>query len=95
MIRTGGERGARVYFSFPPTPGSNFRRNRQQIEGLYVIMQREIPAALLNAPDDHCYPDDYFADTVNHLQPNGEKIRSRKLVEELTKTIAAARRGVD
>lgn len=95
MIRTGGERGARVYFSFPPTPGSNFRRNRQQIEGLYVIMQREIPAALLNAPDDHCYPDDYFADTVNHLQPNGEKIRSRKLVEVLKKTIAAARRGVD
>jgi hypothetical protein len=89
MIEDGTKRGARVYYSFPPTPESNFNLNRRQIAGLFDIMKKNIPGALINSPVDHCYPDGYFADTVNHLQAGSEQIRSRKLAEALKIRIQA------
>jgi len=93
MIEEGKKRGFRVLFSYPPIPESSYNLNRQQIGELERILKKDLPLALINAPADHCYPDGLFADTVNHLQAGGEKIRSRKLAEELKSRIMADKRG--
>lgn len=83
MMEEGRKRGVRVFVSFPPIPESHFNLNRRQVAALFDIMKRNMPGALINTPADHCYPDGYFADTVNHLNGAGEKVRSRKLAEAL------------
>jgi hypothetical protein len=87
MIEDGKTRGVRVFFSFPPIPESIFNLNRRQLAGLFDIMKKNMPVALINSPADQCYPDGDFADTVCHLISKSEQIRSRKLAEALKNQI--------
>ncbi len=95
IINDAEGRGARVFFSFAPFPESCFTLNRRQIGDLHAIMKKYMAASLINSPADHLYPEEYFADTVNHLQSAGEEMRSRKLVEALRAYVGTGRQDAE
>ena len=75
-----------VYITFPPFPTKEYHLNQQHIDSLYSIM-RDIKLPLLTRPEDTVYPTSHFADTVYHLNEEGEKHRSQKLLDHLLKII--------
>ncbi len=76
-------RGIRVIFAFPPFPEPDYRLNREQISDLEILLRDEFGLETLNSPRDVVYPESCFADTVNHLTPPCEVLRSDSLTRRL------------
>ncbi len=76
-------RGIHVYFAFPPFPAPDYRLNHVQISDLEILLREEFGLEMLNSPRDAVYPESCFADTVNHLTPPCEVLRSNALARRL------------
>jgi hypothetical protein len=77
---------ARVVIAYPPFPEDEYRINSKQLAMLAAIY-REMGLAIIGNPEDTVFPGDLFADTVYHLTPRGESIRSGKLFSQLCEAI--------
>lgn len=72
-----------VVFMFPPFPKDEFTLNQSYISALSRLINEKFNISTLNSPSDTAFPKSYFADTVNHLQKEGEQIRTRHMISQL------------
>jgi hypothetical protein len=87
-------KGIRVFFAFPPFPEPDYRINRDHISALEIILRDDLGLGLLNSPREAVYPESCFADTVNHLTPACEELRSAALTKRLAVRLKEAGGGV-
>jgi hypothetical protein len=78
---------ARVFFYFSHFPEERYRANEKYINAYYDLMTTSFKGTLLNKPLDFKYPEDYFADTIYHLNEKGENIRSREIIKMLKRAL--------
>jgi len=70
-----------VYFIYPNYPKSEYLRNNTVINKLAIDLSRNLNIDILNNPSDFVFEDSLFFDTVYHLNKNGRKKRTQKLIE--------------
>lgn len=75
----------KVFFVFPNYPASFFELNKEVIKKLESDINQYLQSEILNTPQDFVFPDDYFYDTVFHLNGKGRQIRTQKLIELIKK----------
>lgn len=80
--------GICVYFLYPNYPISEFNKNKNSIELLHNSFIRSLEIEVIGSPLDFVYPDSLFLDTVYHLDRNGRKLRTRKIIELLQNSAA-------
>jgi hypothetical protein len=81
------ERKARVFFYFSHFPAEQYRTNEKYINAYYDLMKASFRGTLLNRPPDFKYPEEYFADTIYHLNDKGETIRTAELIKMLKRAL--------
>ncbi|OHD63736.1 MAG: hypothetical protein A2176_14460 [Spirochaetes bacterium RBG_13_51_14] len=80
-------RNVKVVFYFSHFPRAYYKLNERYIDAYYDLMKKKLKCIVLNKPSDFVYPEDYFAETVYHLNQKGEKIRSAQLSTMLKKIL--------
>ena len=78
---------AKIVFYFSHFPEEQYKTNEKYINAYYDMMKKLLKFPMLNKPSDFMYPEDYFADTIYHLNEKGEKIRSAELIRMLKKVL--------
>lgn len=78
---------ARVFFYFSHVPENTYRDNKQYIEAYYELMKRNFKGTIINRPVDFIYPEEYFADTIYHLNEKGESIRTPEMIKMIRKAL--------
>jgi hypothetical protein len=77
--------GVRTYFLFPAYPEEEYRRQQEGMERYEARLRKELDCRILGAPEDFLYPYDFFTNTVNHLNSEGKRIRTEKVITLLQK----------
>ena len=77
------EKKVNVFLSFPPYPKEEYEKNKKQIKGLYRGIVSSLKIPLLNRPDECTLPSQFFTDNVFHIDPAGEAIRTRNIIQGL------------
>lgn len=80
-------RKARVFFYFSHFPEEQYRANEKYINAYYELMSKYFKGTLLNRPLEFKYPEKYFADTIYHLNDEGENIRTPELIKMLKRAL--------
>ena len=75
-----------VLITFPPFPAGDYRINRIPVTRLSDRF-RKMGLETTGRPEDTVFPETLFADTVYHLTPQGEAVRTRLLIEQLCKAL--------
>lgn len=84
-------KGARVYYEPQPNRQINCEATGdKQLERFYKILQKETAIPVLTPLDQLCLPDEYFFDTPYHLNVDGRKIRTVRLIENLSRMLNSA-----
>ena len=76
--------GAQVYFEAPASRQTNcILTGMEQMKSFFEIFAQKTGIPVLTPLDDVCLPDQYFFDTPYHLNEQGRKIRTKRLIENL------------
>jgi hypothetical protein len=78
---------ARVLFYFSHFPDNKYKENEKYIEAYYQLMKKSFKGTIINKPSDFIYPEDYFADTIYHLNDKGETVRTPEMIKILRKAL--------
>jgi hypothetical protein len=81
------KRGAKVYFSYPSYAQSAFIKYEDAIRFYETQLNEKLRIKILNKPETFAYPNDYFFDTVYHLNSVGRQKRTAFLIEAIQKNI--------
>ena len=76
---------ASLYFGFCPRPESLYKPHKQRGETLYNWLKKDLSMPLLGKPTDFVFPDQWFYDSINHLNKKGRRIRTFIVIRELKK----------
>ncbi|MBL0059881.1 MAG: hypothetical protein IPP35_12500 [Elusimicrobia bacterium] len=79
------EKGAEVYFAWPAYPAPELSRNESQIRELEKDFRRNLHIPILGAPSDFAFPYRNFTNTVDHLDVEGKRLRTERLISLLEK----------
>lgn len=77
----------RVFFYFSHFPEKQYKANEKYIEAYYQLMNQSFKGTIINKPSDFIYPEEYFADTIYHLNDKGEAFRTPKMIQLLKKAL--------
>lgn len=77
------ERGATVYYAFPPVPETELTAGQRHIHEIAQTLQRDLRIPILNRPDESCAPLDQFFDSPYHLAGTGRQRHTSHLAEAL------------
>jgi hypothetical protein len=83
FIRYIENKGAKVYFVFPPLAESQYKRNFETIENLYQQYQDNLKVKIINKPIESVYPDSCFYDTIYHLRSPYHTAHTKKVMQNL------------
>jgi len=75
--------GVRVFLSHPPFSKVIFRQSERAIRQLDAELKQTLTIPYLDAPEEAVFPDGDFFDTAYHLNEEGRRKRSLKIVERL------------
>ncbi len=81
------KKNARLVFYFSHFPIEQYKYSEKYINAYYEVAKNLFKFPILNKPSDFVYPENYFADTVYHLNEEGEKIRSAELIRMLKRIL--------
>ncbi|HSQ78900.1 MAG TPA: hypothetical protein VLN91_08400, partial [Nitrospirota bacterium] len=87
--------GVRTYFLFPAYPEEEYRRQHEGMRRYEARLRKELGCSILGTPEDFLYPYDFFTNTVNHLNGEGKRIRTEKVITLLQKTTALYRQTLE
>jgi len=82
-------RGARAWFLFPSYIDRAYSINAARIDSLRARLEPEMEIPIIGTPRDFVFPSKMFFDTRYHLNEEGRKLRTLKMIDVLR---AAARR---
>jgi hypothetical protein len=72
----------KIYLAFPPARITNCRVTTDKtFTSFYTELVQEVDLPILSFPTQSCYPDDYFYDTVYHLNEKGREVNTNRMVE--------------
>lgn len=74
---------ARVYFIFPAIPINEYNAQSEKFRAFYDLLTSELEIPILGKPQDFIYPEEYFYDTVYHMNRLGRDARTKRIVEFL------------
>lgn len=77
-------KGARVFVIFPSIPRGQYEKERTRLDGLYSQLKNTLKIAMLSTPSDGVYPEDYFFDTVYHLNIRGREHNTAGIIRGLS-----------
>jgi hypothetical protein len=89
------DQGGTVVVAYPPLAERYFNDNNNSIDSLRKWLKTELVCPIIGSPSDYVYPDEYFFDSVYHLNGHGKMIRTKKVIADLRSVLAessAARR---
>ena len=72
-----------VYFLFPTLAASEVERNKNSLDQNEADIIANLNCQVLNRVTDLSYPDEYYYDTVYHLNKTGREIRTLNVIESL------------
>jgi hypothetical protein len=82
-------KGALVYYEAQAHRQTNCDlTGKKSLRKFYAVLKRRTAIPLLTNLDELCYPDDYFYDTPYHLNQQGRRIRTERLIANLKTAIA-------
>ncbi|HPL18995.1 MAG TPA: hypothetical protein PL180_20135 [Spirochaetota bacterium] len=81
------KRQARVLFYFSHFPENKYKENLPYINAYYEMMKKNFRGTILNKPSDFVYPEEYFADTIYHLNEKGESVRTPEMIQLLKRAL--------
>ncbi len=81
----------KVFFMYPAVTETYYRQHRDTIKGIAEKMRGISGLTLVGAPEDFVFPEKFFYDTVYHLNADGRKVRTQKLIRLLLETGLSAK----
>lgn len=81
------KRNASVYFMYPPLPRYIYEKNESLIRDFQVKLRESLNIRILGKPTDFIFKNDYFFDTIYHLDTKGRNIRTKKVLDNLSAVI--------
>lgn len=82
-------RGVAVLISYTPVARSFFDAHRKSIRALHERLQATASLSVPSPPEDFVMPDDWFFDTVYHLEEDRRRERARRVIEDIELTLRA------
>ena len=76
----------KVYLSFPCIPQTQYMKSINKIEEIYEIFQ-ENKFNIISTPNQYVFPDNFFFDTVYHLNKKGRNIRTEIIIKDIKKIL--------
>jgi len=73
-------RGARVLFVFAAFPREEYELNKAAIDRLHRQLKNELRFDIVGQPEDFIYPGPLFANSIDHLNADGVRERTDKLL---------------
>jgi hypothetical protein len=73
-------KNVKVYFMFPNYPKSEYLNNKDAIELHYSDLLKHLNIPLISRPQDFVFDDSMFFDTIYHLNKEGRRIRTEKII---------------
>lgn len=85
-------KGVLVYITFPCYPKSEFvGQNKERIIRLVDLLYKKTPGIkILGTPEENTFPDNYFYDTIYHLNAKGREFRTQILINDLKSVVTSA-----
>jgi len=80
-------RGAKVYFTYPSYPESEFKKYHKSIMHFDDQLRDELKIPIISTLEDFIYPDSLFFDTVYHLNKEGREMRKDKTIKILKEKV--------
>jgi hypothetical protein len=78
---------AKVFFFFPSIPEPSYSKSKGCIVLLQELLVQDLEIPLLNTPDEHIFPIEYFFNTQYHLNVVGREIRTQRIIEALERAL--------
>lgn len=79
--------GVQVFFVFPAIPIDEYQAQSEKFIALYNLIAAELEIPILGAPKDFIYPENYFYDTVYHMNRIGREAHTADIIEVLTSVL--------
>jgi hypothetical protein len=80
-------KGARVYFTYPPFPATEYRKSKSGLKFLQLQFKDKLKIPTLTTPENFIFKDEDFFDTVYHLNKEGREKRTDKLIKVLKNVV--------
>jgi len=74
-------KGASLYYLYPDYPRSEYKKYLPAITSYDQQMRKLLAIPILNKVDTFIYDDEYFFDTVYHLNKKGREMRTNTLID--------------
>lgn len=81
-----------VYLMFPSYPKTEYERNKNVIQQLYIDLNNNLNFNLLGTPQDFVFDDKFFFDTVYHLNGEGRILKTKRLLDLIKNKIELQQR---
>lgn len=82
-------KGALVFYEAQAHRQTNCERTgKRNLDRFFNLLKRRTTIPLLTNRDQLCLPDEYFYDTPYHLNEQGRKVRTERLIENLKEALA-------
>jgi len=84
FYRSGSAVDAQVFVMFPAIPLDEYNAQEEKFTALYDLIATELDIPILGTPHDFLYPEEYFYDTVYHMNNIGRDARTDHIIELLS-----------
>jgi hypothetical protein len=87
FCRDARQKGERTFFFFPAYPAGEYQRQQDGMRRYEQRLRKELDCPVLGTPRDFLYPNEYFTNTVNHINNAARRMRTEKLLGYLEKAM--------
>jgi hypothetical protein len=90
FARTEGARGVQVMLSYTPADRSYYGKHRASIDALHARLQAASPLVVPSPPSTFVFANDWFFDTVYHLNERGRPVRTKLVIDDIERQLGRA-----
>ncbi|MDD2923139.1 MAG: hypothetical protein PHQ36_12710 [Anaerolineales bacterium] len=72
-----------IFVIFPAIPVTEYENQEKDFVALYNLLSAEIEIPILGVPQDFLYPEDFFYDTVYHMNRVGREAHTKDIIDML------------
>ena len=73
-----------IFVVFPAIPVDEYKNQEEKFTALYDLISAQLEIPFLGLPRDFLYPEDFFYDTVYHMNRTGRERHTLDVIEVLT-----------
>lgn len=72
--------GVKVFFLYPAYPATEYEKNKEVIQRYHSDLKKELQIPVIGNPEDFVFPDSLFFDTIYHLNQEGIRQKTARLL---------------